>query len=391
MATNGRFAVTSDPGHETAFPIPRVIAPENEKELEGELQIELADCGFTPRQAVEAVHAFRGYAALTQEWNRQHHRALHAEENGDGFRAKAYELLVECRRTGAKIADPKTLDRQSIVEMRAKAALKHEKVTKKITGNWFVMACAVLLKAFLLLPLSDGYLRSVLPDADATRSIVALLLACVLAYALTFVARYLVQVGVGMYGPEDGPKHRSVSDILRPKANKVMFWVVFGLFVVVLGAFLSFDFGNAKTGNAGVLGLSMLFVAILLVFEMFLAYRLAVLQNPQPESLEPVDELYVQALNRADNETDLAKLRTLAMNAEENWHHFLRMLDSGVFENQARWRLFDRRISNRRKAMGYVRETLGIVGEVNAEKVSLNGHAVVRIEEPVPSTEHVMR
>jgi hypothetical protein len=380
MPPNGRFAAVSDPGHETVLPIPRVVSPGGQRELETELQIELSDAGFTARQATEAVHAFRGYAALSQEWGRQHARALEAEATGDGFRSKAYELLVECRRTGAKIPDPKILDRRSIEKMRALAALRHEKVTKKITGNWFVMFCAVLLKAFLLLPLSDGYLRSVLPDADATRSVVALLLACVLAYALTFVARYLVQVGVGMYGPEENAHHRSVSDILHPKANKIMFWVVLGLFVIVLGSFLSFDFGNATMGHAGVIGLSMLFVAILLVFEMFLAYRLAVLQNPQPEALESVDELYVQALNRADNETDLAKLRTLTINAEETWHRFLRMLDGSLAGRRTEGGIFDRRPSQRRRAMTYVRETTGIVTE--ADRAHLNGRAVVRIEEP---------
>ena len=369
MSANGRFAVASDPGHETAFPIPRVITPENQEELEQELRIELADRGFTPRQATEAVHAFRGYAALTQEWNRQHQRALEAEMSGEGFRAKAYELLAECRRTGAKIKDPKILDRASIQDMRAKAAAKHDKVTKKITGNWFVMACAVLLKAFLLLPLADRYLIEMLPDAQATRSLADLILASVLAYSLTFVARYLVQVGVGLYGAEGTSHHRSVSDILRPKANKTMFWIVFGLFALVIGAFLSFDFANSGASNVGVLGLSTLFVAILLVFELFLAYRLAVLQDPQPGSLESVDELYVQALNRADNETDLAKLRTYAMNAEESWHSFLRMLDAGF-----NWR------RPRRKAMEAVRQTVGMVAEAN-DKIHLNGKAVVRLEE----------
>ncbi|RYG22050.1 hypothetical protein EON82_17825 [bacterium] len=370
MSANGRFAVASDPGHETAFPIPRVISQENQQELETELRIELADQGFTPRQATEVVHAFRGYAALTQEWNRQHQRALEAEETGEGFRSKAYELLAECRRTGAKIKDPKVLDRESIHKMRALAAAKHDKVTKKITGNWFVMACAVLLKAFLLLPLADGYLQAMLPDAQATRALAALLLASVLAYSLTFVARYLVQLGVGMFGPEEGQNHhRSVADILKPKANKTMFWIVFGLFVVVIGAFLSFDFANSSTNNAGLLGLSTLFVAILVVFELFLAYRLAVLQDPQPNSMESVDDIYIQALNRADNETDLAKLRTYATSAEESWHRFLTMLDAGF-----NWR------RPRRKAMAIVRQTVGILAEAN-DRVHLNGKAVVRLEE----------
>lgn len=369
MSANGRFAVASDPAHETAFPIPRVITPENAQELETELRIEMSDHGFSPRQATEAVHAFRGYAALTQEWNRQHNRALEAEANGEGFRAKAYELLAECRRTGAKIKDPKVLDRESIHKMRALAAAKHDKVTKKITGNWFVMFCAVLLKAFLLLPLADRYLIEMLPDAQATRAIASLLLASILAYSLTFVARYLVQLGVGMFGPEEVTHHRSVSDILRPKANKAMFWIVFALFAVVIGAFLSFDFANSAASNVGVLGLSMLFVAILLVFEMFLAYRLAVMQDPQPSSLESIDQVYIEALNRADNETDLAKLRTYAMNAEESWHRFLNMLDAGF-----NWR------RPRRRAMAVVRQTVGMVAEAN-EKIHLNGKAVVRIEE----------
>lgn len=372
---NERFAVASDPAQETAFLIPHVISPEAQRELETELRIELTEVGFTPRQMVEVVHAFRGYAALTQEWNRQHHRALEAEREGEGFRVKAYELLAECRKTGAKVPDPKILDRRAIETMRAKAAYKHERVTKKITGNWFVMFCAVLLKAFLLLPLANRYLLSVLPDAEAVRGLVSLLLASVLAYTLTFVARYLVQVGVGMYGPEDGPHRRSVADILRPKANRSMFFVVLALFTIVLGAFLSFDFVNAGQDGVGVIGLTFLFVAILLVFEMFLAYRLAIIQDDQPASLEPVDAVYMEALNRADNETDLARLRTLALNAEETWRRFMRMLDRGIQSNKPR---------QRRKAMMIVRETMGMVNEAN-ERTHLNGKAVVRLSEVSPA------
>jgi len=209
-------------------------------------------------------------------------------------------------------------------------------------------------------------------------------------YALTFVARYLVQVGVGMYGPEEGLKHRSVSDILRPKANKTMFWVVFGLFVVVLGSFLSFRFGKRRHRTSGVVGLRhALRRDPPRVRDVPGPTGWRCCQNPQPESLESVDDLYVQALNRADNETDLAKLRTLANNAQETWHQFLRMLDTGVLDRKPRFAIFDRRISNRLKAMVYVRETLGIVAEAT-ENVHLNGHAVVRLEEP-SSTESVVR
>ena len=288
----GRFAVASDPGQQTAFPLPHVVAPDYQAEMEGELRIELTDAGYTVRQSSEAVHAFRAYAALTREWNRQHHRALEAELSGDGFRAKAYELLVEARKTGAKIKDPRILDREAIVKMRAAAAHKHDKVTKKIVGNWFVMAAAVLLKAFLLVPLADKYLRTVLPDADAVRGIASIGLAAVLAYTLTFVARYLVQIGVGMHAPEEGPKRRSVADILSKKANRAMFWIVGTLFALVIGLFLVFDFVNAGENRVGTVGLSVLFLAILLVFEMFLAYKLAVLQDEQPESLDSVDERY---------------------------------------------------------------------------------------------------
>lgn len=371
---SGRFAVASDPAQESAFPIPHVVTPEAAKEMEEELRIELTEVGFTPRQTAEVVHAYRGYAALTQAWSRGHQRALEAEKEGDGFRAKAYELLIEARRTGAKIPDPKVLDRRSVEQMRAKAAGKHEKVTKKITGNWFVMACAVLLKAFLLLPLANRYLLAILPDADAVRGLVSLLLASVLAYTLTFVARYLVQVGVGMFGPEDGPKRRSVADILRPKANRTMFWFILAMFALVLGSFLSFDFMNAGADGVGVIGLTFLFVAILLVFEMFLAYRLAVLQDDQPESLESVDAVYLQALNCADNETDLAKMRTYAINAEENWRRFMRILDKGIRTRSVRQRL---------KAMTIVRETMGTVQEA-LERPHLNGKAVVRLDDATP-------
>ena len=66
---NGRFAVASDPAQETAFPIPHVVSPEEAKELEMELRIELTEVGFTPRQMVEVVHALlagtRGIALST--------------------------------------------------------------------------------------------------------------------------------------------------------------------------------------------------------------------------------------------------------------------------------------------------------------------------------------
>ncbi|GEM_PF-6987006 len=352
MADTGRFAVASDPGQQSAFPLPHVVSLEYQQEMEGELRIELTDAGYTVRQSAEVVHAFRAYAALTREWNRQRHRALEAESKGEGFRAKAYELLIETRKTGAKIRDPKILDRDAIERMRAAAAHKHDKITKKIVGNWVVMAAAVLLKAFLLVPLANKFLLAVLPDADALRGVSAIVLAAVLAYTLTFVARYLVQIGVGMHAPEDAPKRRSVADMMHARANRTMFRIVFGLFVVVLGMFLAFDFMNAGSEWVGAVGLSILFVAILVVFEMFLAYRLAVLQDEQPESLEAVDARYLAALHRADDETDLAKLRTLADNAQQSWHRFLTALDSGVLARKPRYR---------RRALAALRETMGVV------------------------------
>ena len=371
---NARFAVASNPAQETAFPLPHVVAPDYQAEMEQELRIELTDAGYTVRQSAEAVHAFRAYAALTREWNRQHHRALEAELGGEGFRAKAYDLLVEARKTGAKIRDPRILDREAVEKMRAAAAHKHDKVTKKIVGNWFVMAAAVLLKAFLLVPLANQYLLSVLPDAQSTRSVASIALAGVLAYTLTFVARYLVQIGVGMHAPEEGPKRRSVADILSKKANKAMFGIVGVLFALVIGLFLVFDFVNAGENRVGTVGLSVLFLAILLVFEMFLAYKLAVLQDPQPDSLEAVDERYLAALNRADDETDLARLRTLAINAEESWNRFLTALDSGVL---------DRKPKRRRKALAALRSTMGMVETHALERAHLNGKAVVPV---VPET-----
>jgi hypothetical protein len=387
VAANERIAVASDPGHEIAHPLPHVISREYQQEMEGELRIELTDVGYTVRQAAEVVHAFRAYAALTREWNRQRQRALEVEANGEGFRAKAYELLLASRRMGAKVRDPKVLDRAAIERMRAAAAHKHDKVTKKIVGNWVVMAVAVLLKAFLLVPLANKFLLTVLPDADAVRGLASIALAAVLAYTLTFVARYLVQVGVGMHAPEDAPKRRSVADIMHTRANRTMFRIVFGLFVVVLGMFLAFDFMNAGGEWVGAVGLSVLFIAILLVFEMFLAYRLAVMQDEQPESMEAVDERYLAALNRADDETDLAKLRTLALDAEKSWNRFLTALDSGVLARKPR---------HRRRALAALRDTMGMVEsaqdalhdgasrEMDAlERASLNGKAVVAAPEGV--------
>lgn len=370
-----RFAAASDPAQETAFPVPVVITQEAEKDLEQTLTPELASQGFSSRQTREVIHRLRSYAALTREWNRQHHAAVEAEIRGQGARARSYDLLAACRKTGVKIKEPQNLDRRTVYSIYARTARKHDHVTSKITGNWFVMACAVILKAYLLLPLSDSYLKSVLPDQDAVRSLVALLLAAVLAYTLTFVARYLVHLAVGMYAPEERTSRRSISDILNRKANKFMFWTVFSMFVIVIGAFLYSDFHRAGNDQAGVVGLSVLFVAILTVFEMYVAYRVDVFQDDQHGSMHGIHERYVEALHCADSEADLAKIRTLALNGQESWHRFLEMVDSGKLAKRPRLR---------QKAMSLLRGTMGfqpvVSLPVEVTKPILNGSAVIETE-----------
>lgn len=343
-----------DPAQQGAFEQPTIITSDQEQNLAQELAAELSEKGFNTRQVAEAVGYWRAYADQTRAWSSSMAALRSAEEAGDGFRARATAFMAACRRQNVRFRTPRVLNDRAIEDVLLRATKKHDKTTMKVAGGIFGLIVAVMLKAYLLLPVANTFLGKLLgPGNSITKGTFSFALACVIAYSITYAMRFIMQLIVHMNAGETIRSTRNLGDLLTTKANRAIVVVVGLMFAIVIYSFLRYDVSAASADGGGysAFGLNFLFLIIVIVYELAVAYRTAYFQiNGKPEIGADLIEHFNVAMERWHDEEDLGKLRTLVLLNQQRWAEFLRQLDAGMFEGR-------RAVQNRAIALNRMRGT----------------------------------
>lgn len=324
-----------DPAQQGAFEQPQVITPEMEQALSQEFQTELSEKGFNTRQIAEVVGAWQIYARETRSWADAMTHLQRTEEVGDGFRARATQFLAACRRQNIRFRTPSVLNHRTLEDVLLKATKKHDKTTLKVAGGMFGLVVAVLLKAYLLLPVANSFLGKLLGvGQNLTKGIFSFGLACIIAYSITYLARQIMQLIVQMNAGEKIAQVRTVGDLLSSKANRILVISLCAIFSLVIYSLLRHDVTtDAGGGGFAAYGLNFLFVGIVIVYELAVAYRTAYFQiNAKPELADELILAFNHSMERWHDEEDLGKLRTLILLKQQRWGAFLADLDAGAFE-----------------------------------------------------------
>ncbi|MBL8048823.1 MAG: hypothetical protein JNJ45_09080 [Chthonomonas sp.] len=343
-----------DPAQQGAFEQPTIVSSEQEEHLAQELATELGEKGFNTRQAAEAVGYWRAYADQTRAWSSSVAALRAAEEVGDGFRARATAFMAACRRQNVRFRTPRVLNDRAIEDVLLRATKKHDKTTMKVAGGMFGLVVAIMLKAYLLLPVANTFLGKLLgPGNTITKGTFSFALACVIAYSITYAMRFLMQLVVHMNAGDAIKPTRNLGELLTTRANKAIVFAVGFMFIMVIYSFLRYDVGTAEAdgGAFSAFGLNFLFLIIVIVYELAVAYRTAYFQiNGKPEIADDLIEKFNVAMERWHDEEDLGKLRTLVLLNQQRWADFMRQLDAGMFEGK-------KSVENRANALNRMRGT----------------------------------
>ncbi|MES1228004.1 MAG: hypothetical protein ABUL72_04990, partial [Armatimonadota bacterium] len=343
---------------QAAFETPRVLTQTQEAILVQRLEREMEELGFRERQIFEATHAVGLYGELSRDWFTLQTTLRFDEKETGGYVQRAHRFLEECRRAGVAVPSRTNIDRQHLDVLRRKVLTKSQALTNKMTGGYGLLLVAMAIKTYLLWPLATSLLQPNLGSGvTITKSAVGAVLAVALSFALTFIARFTVMMLVGLYPGERFKDHRNTGQLFSRGLTKAFAWFGGVSFLLCLICFALVDFANFTARGhemvsplPSVGGLSLLFLGIVVCFEVFWAYKTLRLQNePDFTTTEELSEAYLTAVDRHEDDVALARARTMALDAQNTVQSFMESLD-GITKgarNAARRRNFSMRILRR--------------------------------------------
>lgn len=339
-ADRGRVVAVPNPAQEIAQEVPQLINESQLLALSQSIELEMAQLGFSSRQSREAINFLEAYSLQTREYHEAAKELGNEEKNGQGFGARANRFVDECRKLGVMVKRPKILTASTLEKTYITALKKAKVITKKLTGGFFALFVAVVIKSYLLLPLASSLMSAVMGTGESpTKTILAIMLAASLSYGITFMARFIVMLLVGAAGSDESKEYRTSGRIFDANLTRGMLWLMVILFALTMGAFVMLDFAHMKemdtlpNPGSAVLGLSTLFVGTVVAYEVFVAYRTFRFQKePEKQMVDRLTEMYQKAIERYQDEVDLARMRTLTLQSQDVWHAFLGNLDSGTLD-----------------------------------------------------------
>lgn len=338
-----RIVSRPNPEQQLAQEQPRMVTDIERDELARTVEQDMLALGFMSRHVWEAKQFLQAYVRQTQQWHASYEALQRDEELNGGFASRAAEFIENCREIGGKVRAPKYYDAQSLEKVYLRALSHSHTTTKKLTGGFFALFVAVVLKAYLLFPLAASLMEPVLGRGEsATKAFFAIILAASLSYGITFMVRFIMMMIVAIAPGEGFKQARTAGQMLgRPMAIGLLA----GMSVALVGtllAFLQIDMQRLGTSRslespfiaAG--GLALLFVGTVVAYEFFVTYKiLRHQQEPEARDKQKLRESYLRALKRLNDEIALAQGRTLALYNQDAWQNFMAQLDA-VDSNNAK-------------------------------------------------------
>ena len=330
-----RIVSRPNPEQQLAHEQPRLVTDAERDELASTVERDMLELGFMSRHIWEAKQFLQAYVRLTQQWHASHEALQRDETMNGGFSARAAEFIEDCRSIGGRVKSPKYADAQGLENVYLKALSHSHTTTKKLTGGFFALFVAVVLKAYLLLPLADTLMEPVLPADGPFKMTMAAILAIALSYGITFMTRFIMMMIVSL-SPGDGFKEvRTAGQMLGRKMTVALLALMSVALVGSLLSFLRIDMQSLEQAkdlqSPGVAagGLALLFVGTVIAYEFFVTYKIMRYQmEPQNQDKEKLRDSYLNALKRYNDEVALAQGRTLALHGQDAWQTFMAQLDA---------------------------------------------------------------
>jgi len=331
-----RIVSRPNPEQQLAQEQPRMVTDAERDELARTVENDMLALGFMSRHVWEAKQFLQAYVRQTQQWHASYEALQRDEEMNGGFSARANEFIEDCRAIGGRVKAPKYMDSFSLEQVYLRALSHSHATTKKLTGGVFALIVAVVLKAYLLLPLAAVLMEPVLGRGESpTKFFFSIVLAVSLSYGITFMVRFIMMM-IAAISPGDGFKEiRTAGQML---GRKMAIGLLIGMTVALVGtllAFMQIDMQRLSTTRelsnpmiaAG--GLAFLFVGTVVAYEFFVTYKiLRYQQEPQAVDKARLRNSYLSALKRYNDEVALAQGRTLAIFNQDAWQTFMAQLDA---------------------------------------------------------------
>ncbi|QYK54393.1 MAG: hypothetical protein KF824_05715 [Fimbriimonadaceae bacterium] len=331
-----RIVSRPNPEQQLAQEQPRMVTDFERDELARTVEGDMLSLGFMSRHVWEAKQFLQAYVRQTQQWHASYEALQRDEELNGGFSARANEFIEDCRAIGGRVKAPKYMDAQSLEKVYLTALSHSHATTKKLTGGVFALLVAVVLKAYLLLPLAAVLMEPVLGRGEsATKFFLATILAVALSYGITFMVRFIMMM-IAAISPGEGFKEiRTAGQML---GRKMAIGLLIGMTVALVGTLLAFmqvdmqRLSNTRGLESPVVaagGLALLFVGTVIAYEFFVTYKiLRYQQEPQAIDKARLRNSYLNALKRYNDEVALAQGRTLAIYNQDAWQTFMAQMDA---------------------------------------------------------------
>lgn len=331
-----RIVSRPNPEQQLAQEQPRMVTDFERDELARTVEGDMLSLGFMSRHVWEAKQFLQAYVRQTQQWHASYEALQRDEELNGGFSARANEFIEDCRAIGGRVKAPKYMDAQSLEKVYLTALSHSHATTKKLTGGVFALLVAVVLKAYLLLPLAAVLMEPVLGRGESvTKFVLATVLAVALSYGITFMVRFIMMM-IAAISPGDGFKEiRTAGQML---GRKMAIGLLIGMTVALVGTLLAFmqvdmqrlsDTRGLESPVIAAGGLALLFVGTVIAYEFFVTYKiLRYQQEPQAIDKARLRNSYLNALKRYNDEVALAQGRTLAIYNQDAWQTFMAQMDA---------------------------------------------------------------
>ncbi len=329
-----RIVSRPNPEQQLAHEQPRLVTDSERDELATTVEADMLQLGFMSRHIWEAKQFLQAYVRLTQQWHASHEALQRDETMNGGFSARAAEFVEDCREIGGKVKAPKYMDSNGLEKVYLKALSHSHTTTKKLTGGFFALFVAVVLKAYLLFPLA-GTLIAPISNTPMIKTTLSIILAISLSYGITFMTRFIMMMIVSL-SPGDGFKEvRTAGQMLGRKMSIAMLVIMSVALIGSLLAFMGIDMQSLSKADdlasplmaAG--GLALLFVGTVIAYEFFVTYKIMRhQQEPQAHDKQRLRNSYLMALKRYNDEVALAQGRTLALHGQDAWQTFMAQLDA---------------------------------------------------------------
>ena len=336
LPKRSRVVSRPNPEQQIAQEIPRLVTDAERESMAASVEQDMRSLGFMERHIFEAKQFLQAYVRASQGWHESYEKLQDDEREDGGFTARAYEFMEDCRKIGGKFRSPKYLDAKGLEQVYLTSLNHSHRTTKKLTGGVMALIVAIVIKTYLLIPLSVILLTPVLGRGDSpTKFIFGVPMAAALSYGITFMVRFCMML-IASIAP--GEAFKSVRTSGQLFSKPVTYAMLGFMGVALLGTMVSFvvldyiQLGSRQELISpfwAVSGLAMMFFGTVIAYEFFIAYQtLRHQQEPEATDKATLRHSYLKAVDRYHDEVALAQGRTLALHMQEAWHTLMAQLDA---------------------------------------------------------------